>query len=115
MIPQSVSAAIPMARNRDDSKAESACGETFPPTFKVFRTPHLPHNLRMASLPQGTAYVDITLFPAGKLEIADYLLHKDGTDEKNVCPDYSFLIEHPSGKKIFFDLGLHPVHYSRFN
>jgi hypothetical protein len=58
----------------------------------------------------STAYVDVTLIPAGKLDIPDYTLHQNGTEKLLICPDYAFLIEHNAlGKKVFFDLGIAKV------
>jgi hypothetical protein len=54
-----------------------------------------------------TAYVDISILTSGELSIPRNLLHKDGLKDENVCPSYSFLIEHKTlGKKVFFDLGI---------
>jgi hypothetical protein len=66
----------------------------------------------MTSLPRASssnAYVDISLIPTGVLSLPDNFLHKNGNPEKiGVVPDYAFLIEHKaSGKKLFFDLGIH--------
>ena len=70
----------------------------------------------MATLPQAlstTAYVDITLIPAGSMRIPDYTVHENGTEEDIICPDYAFLIEHKAlGKKAFFDLGIPKVQFS---
>lgn len=70
------------------------------------------------TLPQAsssTAYVDITVIPAGNVVLPDYTLHENGTDEKITLPDYAFLIEHKAlGKKAFFDLGVAKVAFPNF-
>ena len=67
----------------------------------------------MASLPEATsstAYVDVTLIPAGSIGIPDKCFHENGTEDEIVIPDYAFLIEHKTlSKKIFFDVGLSKV------
>lgn len=65
------------------------------------------------SLPKAassSAFVDVTIFLAGTLDIPEYLINKDAPKEPLICPVYAFLIQHKTlGKKVFFDLGLSKV------
>lgn len=54
--------------------------------------------------------VDVYALPTGKLYLPDRWLFEDGDSDmehvRQFSPDFSFLISHPSGKKVLFDLGL---------
>ncbi len=60
------------------------------------------------------ALVDVYALPTGKLYLPDRWLFEDGdNDMENVrqfSPDFSFVVCHPSGKKVLFDLGLRKDH-----
>jgi len=67
----------------------------------------------MSSLPtpsSSSAYVEVSLFPAGRLGIPDYIFHAGGSKEIIDCPVWAFYIHHPGlGKKVMFDLGISNV------
>ncbi|OJJ66093.1 hypothetical protein ASPBRDRAFT_138723 [Aspergillus brasiliensis CBS 101740] len=51
--------------------------------------------------------VHVYVLPTGYLELPDTLIFAGGDPKlKHTSPDYSFLICHPAGKKVLFDLGL---------
>ena len=69
----------------------------------------------MSSLPTspGASPVEVFALPTGQLTHPDRWLFEDGDDDllrvRSTYPDYSFLIRHPSGRNILFDLGLRKV------
>lgn len=74
----------------------------------------------MTPLPSTGDVTPVKLFalPTGWLCHPDRWLFEDGdTDQVNAIqqyPDYSFLIRHPSGQNVLFDLGLRKVRSIRF-
>lgn len=64
----------------------------------------------MASLPNSAPVLRVSALPTGTLHLPDRWLFEDGSPDttlnRQFSPDYSFLIEHPSGKKVLFDLGI---------
>ncbi|KAK3045635.1 hypothetical protein LTR09_012801 [Extremus antarcticus] len=58
----------------------------------------------------GSSTVAVSALPTGQLAHPDRWLFEDGDENlmqaRQLYPVYSFLIEHPSGRKILFDLGL---------
>jgi hypothetical protein len=69
----------------------------------------------MTSLPKPsstTGYVDVSILTGGELSVPRNMVHKDGPEDENICPSYSFLIENKTlGKKALFDLGVYKVFY----
>jgi hypothetical protein len=67
----------------------------------------------MTSLPKPsstTGYVDVSILTGGELSVPRNMVHKDGPEDENICPSYSFLIENKTlGKKVLFDLGVYKV------
>ncbi|KIY01375.1 uncharacterized protein Z520_02927 [Fonsecaea multimorphosa CBS 102226] len=61
-------------------------------------------------LPDSAPRLDISALPTSRLQLPDRWLFEDGNVDTQVArqdsPVYSFLISHPSGKHILFDLGL---------
>lgn len=71
-------------------------------------------------LPSPSATVDVSALPTGKLYLPDRWLFEDGDNDmrkaRQFSPDFSFLISHPSGEHILFDLGMRKVcYYSSFH
>ncbi len=64
----------------------------------------------------GSSFVDVFALPTGKLYLPDRWLFEDGDNDmlraRQFSPDFSFLICHPSGKRVLFDLGLRKVRCS---
>lgn len=58
-------------------------------------------------------YVEAYALPTGKLYLPDRWLFEDGNNDmlgaRQFSPDFSFLISHPSGQNVLFDLGLRKV------
>jgi len=67
----------------------------------------------MPALPSPPTTVEVFALPTGKLYLPDRWLFEDGDNDmheaRQYCPDFSFLITHPSGKKALFDLGMRKV------
>lgn len=67
------------------------------------------------TLPSPLATVEVSALPTGKLYLPDRWLFEDGDNDmrkaRQFSPDFSFLISHPSGEHILFDLGLRKVCY----
>lgn len=68
----------------------------------------------MSSLPSGKGRpVEVCALATGQLTHPDRWLFEDGDEDlmkaRRPYPDYSFLIRHPSGKNVLFDLGLAKV------
>jgi hypothetical protein len=69
----------------------------------------------MTSLPSSrqTQPVEVHALATGELNHPDRWLFEDGDADIMVArhpyPDFSFLIRHPSGKNVLFDLGLTKV------
>lgn len=61
--------------------------------------------------------VEVHALPTGKLYLPDRWLFEDGDRDmlrvRQFSPDFSFLICHPSGKRVLFDLGIRKVRQSR--
>ncbi|KAL7793962.1 beta-lactamase-like protein [Trichoderma afarasin] len=61
-------------------------------------------------LPSSSATVEVSALPTGKLYLPDRWLFEDGDNDmrkaRQFSPDFSFLISHPSGEHILFDLGM---------
>jgi hypothetical protein len=57
--------------------------------------------------------VQLYALPTGQLSHPDRWIFEDGDDDwmsaRQTYPDYSFLIQHQSGKNVLFDLGLTKV------
>ncbi|KAJ9501535.1 hypothetical protein LTR99_004419 [Exophiala xenobiotica] len=52
-------------------------------------------------------FVRVHALPTGYLWLPDRWIFADGdTNLRHLSPDYSFLISHPSGKNVLFDLGM---------
>ena len=65
----------------------------------------------------GIDPVKVSILPTGWLTHPDRWLFEDGDPDlqiKSTYPDFSFLIEHHSGRKILFDLGLPSVWHALF-
>ncbi|KAJ6142444.1 hypothetical protein N7471_001897 [Penicillium samsonianum] len=64
----------------------------------------------MAHLPESSTSIEVFALPTGKLYLPDRWLFEDGNEDirsaRQHSPDYSFLIHHPSGRKVLFDLGM---------
>lgn len=55
-------------------------------------------------------HVKVHVLPTGYLWLPDRWIFSDGDDNlKHFSPDFSFLICHPSGRNVLFDLGLRKV------
>ena len=58
----------------------------------------------------GDTLVDVYALPTGKLYLPDRWLFEDGDNDmervRQFSPDFSFMVCHPSGQKVLFDLGL---------
>ena len=67
----------------------------------------------MSFLPSFAPVVTVCALPTGRLYLPDRWLFEDGNEDvrtaRQYSPDYSFLISHPSGKHVLFDLGLRKV------
>lgn len=65
------------------------------------------------NLPSSSATVEVSALPTGKLYLPDRWLFEDGDNDmrkaRQFSPDFSFLISHPSGEHILFDLGMRKV------
>jgi hypothetical protein len=63
----------------------------------------------------SSVFLDVFALSTGQLSHPDRWLFEDGDNDmvkaRHVYPDYSFLIQHPGGKSILFDLGLKKVCY----
>jgi hypothetical protein len=61
----------------------------------------------------STKNVQVYALPTGWVHLPDKWLFEDGDDDikkaRDRFPDYSFLVCHPSGKKILFDAGMPKV------
>lgn len=54
--------------------------------------------------------VEVSVLPTGYLWLPDRWIFADGdVNLKHLSPDYSFLIRHPSGRNVLFDLGMRKV------
>jgi hypothetical protein len=66
-----------------------------------------------ANLPSPSVEVKVFALPTGKLYLPDRWLFEDGDNNmrkaREFSPDFSFLISHPSGKHLLFDLGMRKV------
>lgn len=62
------------------------------------------------NLPSPSTAVEVYALPTGRLHLPDRWLFEDGDNDmlkaRQLSPDFSFLISHPSGRHILFDLGL---------
>lgn len=71
----------------------------------------------MPSLPssRGVNPVKVSALATGELNHPDRWLFEDGDEDimnaRHSYPDFSFLIQHHSGKNVLFDLGLAKVGY----
>jgi hypothetical protein len=67
----------------------------------------------MAHLPESSTSIEVFALLTGKLYLPDRWLFEDGDEDiraaRQHSPDYSFLIRHPSGKNVLFDLGMRKV------
>ena len=55
-------------------------------------------------------FVEVYVLPTGYLWLPDRWIFADGDPQlRHLSPDYSFLICHPSGKNVLFDLGMRKV------
>lgn len=60
--------------------------------------------------------VEVSILPTGWLLLPDTWIFSDGKPGlKHWSPDFSFLIRHPSGKNILFDLGMRKVSYLKLD
>jgi hypothetical protein len=66
-------------------------------------------------LPKSSLSVSVFALPTGKLYLPDRWLFEDGDNNmykaRQFSPDFSFLIRHPSGTNLLFDLGMRKVCY----
>ena len=53
--------------------------------------------------------VNVSAVPTGQLYIPDKWVFGGNLQTRRLYPDYSFLIVHPSGKSLMFDLGIRKV------
>ena len=54
--------------------------------------------------------VELYVLPTGYLWLPDRWIFADGDrGVRHLSPDFSFLIRHPSGKNVLFDLGMRKV------
>ncbi|KAH8885918.1 Metallo-hydrolase/oxidoreductase [Thozetella sp. PMI_491] len=64
----------------------------------------------MSSLPSPDTSVHVYALPTGRLYLPDRWLFEDGDEDiqraRQLSPDFSFLISHPTGGHVLFDLGL---------
>jgi hypothetical protein len=57
-------------------------------------------------------FVQVHVLPTGYLFLPDRWIFADGNLKlRHLSPDYSFLVRHPSGKNVLFDLGMRKVRY----
>lgn len=69
----------------------------------------------MPALPSSTTVLKVYALPTGRVYLPDRWLFEDGDSSKDMksarqlSPDFSFLLSHPSGKHILFDLGMRKV------
>lgn len=68
---------------------------------------------RMPFLPKYSITLEMFALPTGKLQLPDRWIFEDGDQDlekaRQYSPYFSFLIIHPLGKKVLFDLGLRKV------
>lgn len=62
-------------------------------------------------LPQPTSQpVQVSALPTGRIYLPERWLFEDGDSDvakaRVLAPDFSFLVQHSSGQKLVFDLGL---------
>jgi hypothetical protein len=61
----------------------------------------------------ASSFVNVYVLPTGKIHLPDRWIFEDGDNDlihsRQLYPDFSFLICHPSGKRVLFDLGLRKV------
>jgi hypothetical protein len=56
------------------------------------------------------ATVKVSMLPTGQLYLPDrWITAGADLNIKRLYPDFSFLIQHPSGTKLMFDLGIRKV------
>lgn len=71
-----------------------------------------------SSLPNAADLVKVYALPTGRLQLPERWLFEDGDNDvrrkREDSPVYSFLIEHPSGRRVLFDLGLRKVSRSLY-
>jgi hypothetical protein len=64
------------------------------------------------------SFVDVFALPTGKIHLPDRWIFEDGDNDmhrfRQLSPDFSFLICHPSGMRVLFDLGLRKVYFIIF-
>lgn len=69
----------------------------------------------MLTLPSPATAVRVYALPTGKIHLPDRWLFEDGDSSnemknaRQLSPDFSFLLGHPSGKHVLFDLGMRKV------
>jgi hypothetical protein len=69
-----------------------------------------------AEAAKGGPVVDVSILPTGWLYLPDTWIFQDGKPGfKHWSPDFSFLVRHPSGRTIIFDLGMRKVIVLAFN
>ena len=72
-----------------------------------------------SSLPDSAPKVKVYALPTGRLHLPERWLFEDGDDDvrrkREDSPVFSFLIEHPSGRRVLFDLGLRKVRRLAFS
>lgn len=65
------------------------------------------------TLPSPSVTVGVSALPTGQLYLPDRWLFEDGDKDmynvKQLSPDFSFLISHPSRGHLLFDLGMRKV------
>jgi hypothetical protein len=58
----------------------------------------------------SSSCVEVKVLPTGYLFLPDRWIFADGHDTlKHLSPDYTFLVQHPSGRNLLFDLGMRKV------
>lgn len=61
----------------------------------------------------ASSFVSVYALPTGKIHLPDRWIFEDGDNDlihsRQLYPDFSLLICHPSGKRVLFDLGLRKV------
>lgn len=63
-----------------------------------------------AKAAKGGPVVNVSILPTGWLYLPDTWIFQDGKPGfKHWSPDFSFLIRHPAGRTIIFDLGMRKV------
>ena len=71
------------------------------------------YRIMTLSLPSSAPFVKLHALLTGRLQLPERWLFEDGDDDvhrkREDSPVFSFLIEHPSGKRVLFDLGLRKV------